>query len=130
MAKELDFWKHLCDDLEYRFFTGIPFEAVGNIYDSMDSKRMHYVPAANEHLAVKLSSGAWLSGFKSAIILESSKINKIDIKFNIDCGIPLLFITSKDEQHPINNNFFVSNNMEKAVKEAERGERPVVFVLE
>ena len=126
-------WSYLCEDLDYRFFTGIPFTEVTDLYKFMDADIMHYVPAANEKIALGLSNGARTSGFKSAIILQVEKIYKLDFKFNKDFGIPAFFITGVDSDGPPLNKmqgFHVSQDVDDLIRKVEKGNRPGVLVVD
>lgn len=93
MVKAKDFLKHLCIDLEYRFFSGYPFLEAKPLYDNMAPEFMHYVPGANEHIAANIANGVWVSGFKSGLIVEHTKINSIDWGFNRAMRIPILILS-------------------------------------
>ena len=93
MVKAKDFWNILCGDFNYRFFSGIPSLGLNNIYDKMNSKIMHYIPAASGAIALGLVNGTRLTGVKSALLLKSDAILKLDFSFNYDSGIPAFIIS-------------------------------------
>lgn len=126
MLKAKEFWKHLCEDLNYRFFTGVPFKEATSIYGSMNVDIMHYIPAANEYIAVKLAAGALISGFNSAVLLDSKLIDKIDLSFHNKYGLPILFISNFK---PASKSLIVSDDIDKIVKRIEKLKRPGVFII-
>ena len=126
MVKANVFLHHLSVDLNYRFFTGIPFEEAVDLYRYMDPDIMHYIPAAHEEIAVKLAAGAWTSGFKSIIMLDVGKVEKVDLSFNIDYCIPTLFISNGK---PKISGFYVFKDIDKLPAEVEKGRKPGVLVL-
>lgn len=133
MVKEAAFWKHLCEDLNYRFFTGIPFEEVTKLYQNMNKEIMHYIPAVREDVALKLATGAWISGFRSAIILEPKKIYALDMSFNVRLEIPTLFITSAVQDKTLLKGvrgFHTSRDLDTLVKKVEKGKRPGILVVD
>jgi len=121
-------WKELCVGFEYRFFTGIPFEGSSDLYSSMNSEIMHYVPAANELIALRMASGARVSGFKSGVLLEPLKINKLDMGFNIEFEIPILIITAVKDI-PLRKGLYSNSSLSKVVACIEEDKKPGVFLL-
>lgn len=126
MLKGKEFWEHLCENLEYRFFAGVPFKEALGLYGSMNIDIMHYVPAANENIAVKLAAGALISGFKSAVILDSKLIDKVDLSFHTKYELPILFISNFK---PAGKEFLISNDIDELVNEIETSNRPGVFII-
>jgi len=100
MVKAKEFWDLICDKMDYRFFSGIPIATFKAVYDAMDPEVMHYVPAANEQIALNASFGAYLSGFKSVTILPSYKIKLLDFSLIEQAKIPTLIITDKKVSIP------------------------------
>lgn len=95
--KAKDFWKFLCDEMDYRFFTGVPCLELKTIYDKMSSKLMYYVPATKENVALGLASGVSLSGVKSAVLIDINRVyNLMDwlTSFNLEYNVPLLIIAA------------------------------------
>lgn len=95
MFKAKDFWKYLCDDFNYRLFSGVPCVGLKPLYDTMNPKFMHYMPATSDLTALSLVNGARVAGTKSALLLDSS--NFFDITnsiqyYNMTYGIPLLIL--------------------------------------
>jgi sulfopyruvate decarboxylase TPP-binding subunit len=122
------FFKELCEDYDYRFFTGIPFKDFKNFYANMNPDLMHYIPAANELIALRLAAGSWLSGIKSAVVLEPSKVDKLDFSFNIKLNIPILVLTS-DNGTPIQKGLYNNTDLSKVVAYIERNSKPAVLLL-
>ena len=125
MVKE--FWTHLCEDLNYRFLTGIPFVAATDLYKGMNPKIMHYIPAANENIAVSLAAGAWIGGFKSVVLLGADKLKNVDFSINLSNDIPVVVITDK----VLNDlGLFVSKNIDKVVDTAEKTKSPAFYLID
>lgn len=100
MIEAKDFWNYLCEELNYRFFTGVPCMGLKPLYDKMNARIMHYVPAVKENTAVGLSSGTSLSDIKSGVLIDVNRIyNIMDwlVSFNIEYKVPLLIIAHSDE---------------------------------
>lgn len=88
------FWEYLCNDMGYRLFSGVPCRELNVLYNSMDKGVMHYIPAANEGIAVGIVNGATMIGNKAAAIMDHRLLNKIDLDFNMRNKIPLLVVSS------------------------------------
>jgi tRNA(Phe) wybutosine-synthesizing methylase Tyw3 len=93
MVKAKEFWNFICNDLEYRFFAGMPTSEFVGLYDAMDPEIMHYIPASNSQVALNLCSGAYVSGFKSAAILPSNYLDSLDFSFILKNDLSALIIT-------------------------------------
>ena len=126
MVKAKEFWTELCDKHGYRFFTGVPFEEVAELYKEMNTELMHYIPASNEHIAYSLASGAWVSGFRSGILLTVDKINRLD--FDPALGIPILLITAVKET-PLNKELYSNTELTKVISYIEKNRKPGVLLL-
>jgi hypothetical protein len=96
MVKAKDLWKELCKVLDYRFFSGVPSLELKSLYDSMSSELMHYIPAANEHIALSMAIGTILSGFNSGVILPKNRLSILNFDFILENELPILIITSDD----------------------------------
>jgi sulfopyruvate decarboxylase TPP-binding subunit len=94
MVKAKEFWNFICNDLDYRFFAGIPCPGLNPLYKTMSPEFMHYIPAANERLALGLVSGAYLSGLKGGILIDMRYAYDLTslLNFNIVHRIPFLAI--------------------------------------
>jgi len=94
MEKATQFWNYLCNDLDYRFFAGVVCKGLDPLYKKMNSEIMHYVPAANECIALSLVTGINMAGIKGGILMNMYFKNDIVtlLKFNIEYKIPLLII--------------------------------------
>ena len=102
MVKAKDFWDYLCNVLDYRFFAGIPCLGFKPLYDSMNSKIMHYVPAVNINVALGLASGMYVSGIKSGILLHINELYNLlgdYYNFNKLYEIPVLFIVYCNDEN-------------------------------
>lgn len=101
MVKAKDFWDYLCNSLGYRFYSGVPCVQLNTLYNKMGPGFLHYVPAVNEQIAVSLSSGAFLAGVKSAVLMSIDNIDRLDLDFNRKNLVPILFIVgSVDNKLP------------------------------
>jgi sulfopyruvate decarboxylase TPP-binding subunit len=98
MVKVMEFWKFLCEDLGYRFFSGVPCNGLNPLYNKMSSSFLHYLPAANEQVAVDVVSGSVLTGTKAAALMGSNKVENLDLSFSIQNNISLLLIVSGDSK--------------------------------
>lgn len=125
---ERNFWERVCEEFDYRLFAGIPFKEIDYLYKTMNSDIMHYVPAANSMIAVKLAAGARVSGFKSGVLLDPLKINNLDFGFNIKFEIPLLIITSVTSV-PLREDLYSNSDILKVVNYIEGNKKPGVLLL-
>ena len=98
--KAEDFWKYICEDLNYRFFAGVACPGFNSLYKKMNPTIMHYIPAVDEKAALGIVMGAAVIGIKSAVLLDAYYINdllntisRLD-KYNIACLI-LLYKSEK-----------------------------------
>jgi phosphonopyruvate decarboxylase len=93
--KAKDFWEFLCEELGYRFFSGVPCLGLKPLYDTMHPNFMHYVPAVNESVALALASGAALSGNKAAVLMDFDRLyNTLNCvsSFNFNYNVPVLVL--------------------------------------
>jgi sulfopyruvate decarboxylase TPP-binding subunit len=100
MIEAKEFWEVLCEELDYRFFTGVPCLGLKPIYNKMDPRIMHYVPATKENAAIGLASGVSLSGVRSGILIDIDRFhNVLDwlISFNLEYTVPLLIIAYNED---------------------------------
>jgi sulfopyruvate decarboxylase TPP-binding subunit len=104
MVKAKEFWQHLCEDLNYRFFAGVPHIGLKFLYDAMDYRIMHYIPAVRESIALGLVSGAYMAGMKGGIFIYVDRFDNIleMLKsFNIKNNIPALIFVYDDKDDNI-----------------------------
>jgi len=102
MVKAKDFWSYLCEELDYRFFAGVACKGLKPLYDKMNSKFMHYVPAVNERVAVGLASGVRLAGKRSAVLMSADHLLDVFnllLEFNKKYEIPMLIICYDEEYY-------------------------------
>jgi sulfopyruvate decarboxylase TPP-binding subunit len=137
MVKATDFWECLCNKLNYRFFSGIPCIGLDSLYNKMSSEFMHYIPAVSIQIAVGLTNGAFLAGVKSAVLLETSHICKLDLDFNLKSSIPLLLIASGKEKPSLRKEIYIldlTDNLEicldRISKHLETKLKPGVLFIE
>jgi len=94
MVKADDFLNTVCNELNYRFFSGVVVEGFLKFLKAMSSEFMHYVPAANEEIALGIACGAFSGGLKSCILFDMKFKEKIYYNFNfvLENKIPLLLL--------------------------------------
>ena len=98
MIKAKDFWNYFCNNLEYRFFSGVPHIAFKQLYKKMNKSFLHYVPAVNASAAMWLVNGVSLTGMNSAVIISIYDLGNCinnTIKFNIEHDLPLVVLVNK-----------------------------------
>jgi len=98
MIKAKDFWNYFCNDLGYRFFSGVPHIVFKQLYKKMNKSFLHYVPAVNASAAVWLVNGISLTGMNSAVIIGIDDLENCinnTIKFNIEHELPLVILINK-----------------------------------
>jgi len=107
MVKAKEFWNYLCNELDYRFFAGVPCNGLKPLYDTMSPEFMHYIPAVNERVAVGIVNGACLAGLKSAILIDIDNIyNVYDLLFNFSnvYKIQFLIVAYKNKESKMDLN--------------------------
>lgn len=99
MVKAEEFWKYLCEELNYRFFSGVVHSDIAPLYKGMDANIMHYIPAATEKIAFGMASGVFAGGFKGGALMNLNLIYDLTstIEFNIEYRIPLLIMGCGNE---------------------------------
>jgi len=99
MVKVKDLFSCLCDDLNYRFFSGVAFKELESLFKFMTPEFLHYVPAINENTAFGLVCGASLAGIKSCLVLDLKLKENIYSNFNfaLENNIPFLVIGCGDK---------------------------------
>lgn len=141
MVKAKEFWDCLCNDLDYRFFAGVPCEGLKSLYKEMSSEFMHYIPAAREDIALSLVSGSYFGGIKGGILVHIDSV--IDLfrqvsKFNFKHNIPFLMIVYTDDSNKslpfrvssvkLTENF--KSDLKKSVGNIEKTGKPCALVVE
>jgi hypothetical protein len=129
VVKVKDFWSKICEEMDYRFFTGIPYKAATDLYKHMDPNIMHYIPATSEAIAVKMATGTWISGFKSAVILDKKKLERVNLDFNIKNNVPILFITGQLPENLGKKGMFTSYDLFKVGEYIEKTSQPAVLTF-
>ena len=95
MVEAKEFINYLCNELEFRFFSGVPCSKLQPLYNEMNMDIMHYIPAVTETIAVGIASGVWISNTKSCVLMDSQKIDSVKsvlTEINFKLKIPILFI--------------------------------------
>lgn len=104
MVKAKEFWKYLCEKLGYKAFAGVPCVGLKQLYDKMDPRILHYVPAVKENVALGIVNGAFFAGTKSGVLIHIDRLHNILdglSSFNLEYNVPLLIIAYCDEDSDI-----------------------------
>jgi hypothetical protein len=126
MVKAKDFWNYLCEELDYRFFAGVACPGLAPLYKKMNANIMHYVPAANERMALGLVSGAYTAGFKGGLLMDMRFAYDLTslFDFNINYKIPFLIIGHGNEDSALVYDFpravITTENFQKKVSSVIR----------
>lgn len=100
MEKAKTFWEFLCNEMDYRGFSGVPCGGLKSLYAKMDSEFLHFIPATNENIALGIVAGMSISGIKSGILMRASNfcniVNYLNL-LNDKYKIPVLLILFEDE---------------------------------
>lgn len=99
MVKAKDFMNHLCNELDYRFFSGVPVKGMQGIFKNMSADFMHYVPAANERIAASLATGVAFTGVKSVVLMSHYQAFYLDHAINWAYRAPLMILTVADNRN-------------------------------
>lgn len=141
MIKAKDFWNYLCNELDYRFFAGVPCKGFKSLYDKMNPEFMHYIPAVNEQVALGMASGANLAGIKSGILIDFDNIYVVCnwlFNFNMVYKVPLLIIAYKEfdkkiQLHGLTKSELYDNKFENKLKQLttklEKSESPGLLII-
>lgn len=95
MVKAKEFWGYLCDELDYRFYSGLSCKGLASLYNKLNPKILHYVPAVKENVALGLVSGAFFAGVKGGILIDIKRLyNILDwlYSFSLEYKVPFLII--------------------------------------
>lgn len=97
MIKAKEFWNFLCEEMDYRLFSGVPCLDFKPLYDKMSSKFMHYIPAVNEYSAFGIAIGTAVPGIKAGVLIDYDYLNVIDdwLEFCANNKTHLLIITNQ-----------------------------------
>ena len=102
MVKAKDFWEYLCNELDYKFFAGVPCKGLAPLYNKMSPQFMHYIPAVTENIAIRLVTGATLASTNAAVLMSAEKMKGLDLVFNTSNHIPLFIIAFGDSKFNTN----------------------------
>lgn len=144
MVKAKDFWNFVCEELNYRFFSGVACEGLQPLLKAMKPEFMHYVPAANERLALAMASGAKVGGFKGGILISGhflSDLMTIINDLNLEYKIPVLIIAyvENNEELPLKipkaklnkqNSDGYKEVLLSSLKQSEKKNIPVLLAIE
>lgn len=132
MVRAKEFWKYLCDKLDYRLFAGIPCKGLNPLYKSMNKDILHYMPAINERIAVGIICGGFLAGFKGGVLASTNFLVglKNEIKVIKDFNIPMLVIAYSDSD--VTLPFWhreLSDNFEKDLDKIANRNKPSILLI-
>lgn len=132
MVKAREFWKYLCNGLDYRLFTGVPCSGLNSLYKTMDKSMLHYMPSVNERISVGIVSGGWLAGFKGGVLLPASFLAGLnnEIRLIKDLNIPILLIIYEDTK--VTYPFWkkeLTNNFKKDLDKIAGRNKPSILLI-
>lgn len=116
MVEAKAFWEYLCNELEYRVFSGTPCLEFKPLYDSMDSDIMHYIPAIKENIGLGIMSGVAMIGWKAGVLLHIDNTYSILDwleKFSLKYKIPLMIFIYREEHNVLLDKFISMNKINK-----------------
>lgn len=142
--KAKEFWELLCEELNYRFFTGVPSLELKSIYEKMSSRLMYYVPATRENVALGMASGVALSGISSAVFIDADRAhNLMDWlnSFNLEYKVPILIIVSEHSEDSIAKKLFSmykvpyrtlknAGDIRQITNKIKKSNRPGILIVE
>jgi sulfopyruvate decarboxylase TPP-binding subunit len=140
MVKAKEFWEYLCEELDYRFFTGVPCKGLKSLYDEMNPDFLHYVPAVNERVAIGMACGASLAGIKSGVLINADNIHVIHdpiVNFVSKYNISFLILAYSESNKKLNlgipkselkDNKFV-NKLKLLSNKSEKLQVPGIFYV-
>jgi len=121
MVEAKEFINYLCNELKFRFFSGVPCIELQLFYNKMDITIMHYIPTVTETIAVGMASGVCISNIKSCVLMDSQKIDTVRpilTTVNFKLKIPILFILGGNFKPDWLHTTSLNKNYEKQLKEA------------
>lgn len=130
--KTKDFWNLVCKEFDFRFFVGVPFDEFKLLFNSMDAEILHYIPAITDSIAVGVASGVYISGIKSAVLINGHSLEKLKHEihaFNVKYKVPILFITEKTNRDLGLKEFTLNELTELTTYMYEEEHLPCVLVL-
>ena len=97
MVKACNFWDYLYKN-GFDFFSGVPCSFFKSALEAIVlDRRIKYVPAVKEDIALGVASGVYLAGGKSGILMQNSGLGHIVnalTSFNLIYKIPVLIFVS------------------------------------
>ena len=134
--KVSDFWSLLCGEFGYHFFTGVPNTSLASLFNSLNAKILHFVPAIDDAIAVDIAAGVCLCGDKAAVLCSpyTFKLGYAQItNFIIKNKVPVLFIIAIEDDFLGLKTFKLSDGdsgMRYAVKWCTDEKLPAVLLCE
>ena len=131
MVKAKDFLKFLCEELNYRFFTGMPKNDFVKLRKKMTSDILNYIPSVNDESAFGMAYGSRVGGTKSIVMISHDELIKCFNyvrNFSTDYGIPILILTDKILDLPKIKSIVLTDDFQKELtkfdKEIEKARLP------
>ena len=81
MVKANDLWSLFCDELGYKFVTGVAHIGFDPLYKKMSPKKMHYIPAVNSRTAFGMAYGVAINGIKSMVLIDGRDLRLFVIDY-------------------------------------------------
>ena len=124
------FWDCMCEELNFRFFTGVACEGFKSIYNAMDSNMMHYIPSVSESTALGIATGVALTGNKSCVLMRKDRKGYLDnwLEFNYELEIPVLIILRNNEEI-VSGNYDFLKVLRKTVTLIYKNNKPYILEL-
>jgi hypothetical protein len=95
MIKAKDFLHFLCEEHDYRFFSGVPDNSFKPIYSAMSGDFMHYIPAVNIDISVGIAVGTLIGGLKSVVLTDNNNFKRF--RRDLIYATPILFLLPSKE---------------------------------
>jgi len=134
MVKAKEFWNFLCEDMDYRLFSGVPCLGLKSLYDKMSIDFMHYIPAVNEHAAFGIALGSTTAGVKTGVLVDAQYLDMVEdwMKFCFDYESHIVIITNKDLKRKISKLVFEGDyrKLKTFLARKDREGKPAIIVLE
>lgn len=94
MVKAKEFFKILCEELNYRFVAGVNCREFDLLYKFVDESFVLYTPAINEATALGLCAGASISGLGSAMLFDMKLKENVysNFSFFMNNKLPIMLI--------------------------------------
>lgn len=134
MVKAKEFWRCLCEKLDYRVFAGVPCLGLNPLYKVMNKEFMYYMPAVNERIAIGIVGGALLSGIKGGVLLSEESFvglgNEIQMIKDFNMQMLLVVYSNIKRSYPFWHKDLSDNFEEDLTKIACRNKPSILLIKE